>query len=412
MPYWVTRPESAKGVKTDAETRYPAAMSKPTTRTAPGFLFATCQQGAEAALKREIARSRPGWRLAYSRPGFVTFKLPPEQKLTADFDLKSVFARAYALSLGKVTGDDPAALAEAAWRLARDLPVQAVHAWQRDPFTPGFRGFEPGVTDIGRQAYAALVAGRSAPAPDPDSQIAPRGALVLDCVVVEPGEWWIGFHKTRSLASRWPGGMPPLVLPPHAVSRAYLKMEEALRWSQFPLRPGDLWAEFGCAPGGAAQALLDHGLCVLGIDPAAVDPALLAHPNFRHVRARTRQVRRREFQDVHFVVSDMNVAPNYTLDAVGDVVTSAAPNVEGVILTLKLAEWELADEIPKFLKRVSGWGLANVQARQLTHNRQEICVTASRATARSPQQRSKRSSAQTIEKAVRRRPKSTAARHT
>ena len=363
-------------------------MTKHAIRPAPGFLFMSCQQGAEAALKREIARTR-GWRLAYSRPGFVTFKLPPGQKLAADFELKSVFARAHALSLGKVTGDDPAALAEASWRLAGDLPVQAVHAWQRDPYTPGFRGFEPGVTEIGRQAHAALMAGREDPVGDyAESQFSPRGALVLDCVVVEPGEWWIGYHKTRTLASRWPGGMPPLLLPPHAVSRAYLKMEEALVWSQFPLHEGDLWAELGCAPGGAAQALLDHGLLVLGIDPAAVDPAVAAHPNFRHVRARSKQVSRREFQDVRFIVSDMNVAPNYTLDAVGDLVGDANNKIEGVILTLKLAEWELADEIPQYLKRVRGWGLDNVQARQLTHNRQEICVTAQRvAVKRQPPRR-------------------------
>jgi 23S rRNA (cytidine2498-2'-O)-methyltransferase len=152
-------------------------------------------------------------------------------------------------------------------------------------------------------------------------------------------------------------------------------MEEALAWSQFTLREGDHWAELGCAPGGAAQALLDHGLVVLGIDPAAVNPAVVAHPNFRHVRARSKQVRRREFQGIRFIVSDMNVAPNYTLDAVGDILGGADTKIEGVILTLKLAEWELADEVPRFLKRVSGWGMGNIQARQLTHNRQEICVT-------------------------------------
>ena len=45
----------------------------------PRFLFATCQLGAEGALKAEVAR-RCDFRLAYSRPGFLTFKLPPDAR--------------------------------------------------------------------------------------------------------------------------------------------------------------------------------------------------------------------------------------------------------------------------------------------------------------------------------------------
>ena len=77
----------------------------------PGFLFVTCQVGAEAALKSEVARRWPEFRFAYSRPGFVTFKLPKDHSLPADFDLEAVFARAHAFSLGKVTGDDLETLA-------------------------------------------------------------------------------------------------------------------------------------------------------------------------------------------------------------------------------------------------------------------------------------------------------------
>jgi 23S rRNA (cytidine2498-2'-O)-methyltransferase len=365
-------------------------MAKHETLAAPEFLLTTCQQGAEAALKREVGRMWPGFRLAYSRPGFVTFKLPPEQRVAADFDLQSVFARAYAFSLGKVTADDSAKLAAAAWRLAGDIPVEAVHAWQRDPFTPGYRGFEPGPTELGRQAHAALVSEKTfAGSEAPEFRATPRGVLVLDCVVVEPGQWWIGYHKTRTPMSQWPGGMRPAILPPHAVSRAYLKMEEALDWSRLPVLEGDHWAELGCAPGGAAQALLDRGLVVLGIDPAEVDPVVTAHPNFRHLRRRTKEVRRREFFDIRYIVADMNVAPNYTLDAVENIVTHAEVHIEGVILTLKLAQWSVADEIPKFVSRIRRWGFEDVQARQLAHNRQEICVAARRADRKRPGSRRK-----------------------
>lgn len=56
------------------------------------------------AVKAEPAQRWPDLRLAFSRPGFLTFKLPEDHRLGADFQLESIFARAYAFSLGKVAG--------------------------------------------------------------------------------------------------------------------------------------------------------------------------------------------------------------------------------------------------------------------------------------------------------------------
>ena len=40
-------------------------------------------------------------------------------------------------------------------------------------------------------------------------------------------------------------------------------------------------------------------------------------------------------------------------------------------------DWSLATHVPEYLDRIRTWGFANVRARQLHHNRQEICVAAS-----------------------------------
>lgn len=360
--------------------------------TAPSFLLVTCQVGAEGALKGEVRRRWPGFRLSYSRPGFVTFKLPADEPLGDDFELGCVFARAWAFSLGKAKGESVAELADEAWRsaTASGRRFDAVHVWERDRFTPGFKHFEPGPTPLGDEVRAAIIAASAStgstkpdaamgqkPLPDGDA-ITPRGATVLDCVLVEPGEGWLGWHVARSLESRLPGGMRRAELPPHAVSRAYLKMQEALAWSRLPLHAGDTCLELGCSPGGAAQALLDRGAKVIGVDPAAVDPVVLAHPNFRHLRRRGKEVRRSELRDVRFLFADMNVAPNYTLDAVEALVTHEKARVEGLLLTLKLIEWKLADDLDAWLQRIRGWGYYDLCARQLQHNRQEICVSALR----------------------------------
>ena len=342
------------------------------------FLFTTCQCGAERAVKQEIARLWPKFRFAFSRPGFLTFRLPEEHCLPDDFDLKSVFARAYGFSLGKATGSDLDQRAQSIWDVVGPLPVERVHVWQRDTAVPGDHGFEPSITAAAVEVRDAIR--RCCPRPeslaaDPETP-ARRGELVLDCILVEPDQWWIGYHRVRSEAGAWPGGIMPLALPPEAVSRAWLKMEEALRWSRLPIHRGARCAEIGSAPGGASQALLERGLIVTGIDPAEMHPKVLEHPNFTHLRRRVIQARRREFRKIRWLTADMNVAPNFTLDAVEAIVTHPNVSVRGLLLTLKLPDWELAEEVPQYIDRVRSWGFNLVRVRQLVHNRQEICLAA------------------------------------
>ena len=51
-------------------------------------------------------------------------------------------------------------------------------------------------------------------------------------------------------------------------------------------------------------------------------------------------------------------------------------SVRGLLLTLKLTTWSLAAKLPEWVLRVRGWGYNIVRARQLVHNRQEVCVAA------------------------------------
>lgn len=346
----------------------------------PGFLFATCQVGAERAVKGELARLWPDFRLAYSRPGFLTFKLPAEHELPDDFNLRSVFARSYGFSLGKVRADSDQERIRQMADLLGDRQFDKLHVFERDQAAPGEHGYEPQITAAALAADAAIRQHWPAAAPPlpSDKPLAKAGQTVLDCVLVEPDEWWIGYHRAAGWASRRPGGMSRLKLPENAVSRAYLKMEEALAWSRLPITPGEVAAELGCAPGGSCQALLRHGLNVIGIDPAAMPEILRAHSHFHHLRKRASDVRRSVFRPVKWLFADMNVAPQYTLDAVESIATSRHVHLRGVLLTLKLLEWDLADEVPAYLARIRAWGFPFARARQLQHNRQEICIAALR----------------------------------
>jgi 23S rRNA (cytidine2498-2'-O)-methyltransferase len=344
------------------------------------FLFVTCQVGAEAAVKGEFARHWPDFRFAYSRPGFLTFKLPAQHALADDFDPQSVFARATGFTLGKVKGAKQEELAGAAWQLAEGRSFERLHVWQRDLRAAGDHGYEPGASDAAAAARMALqtAAPAWATAMAHTDAVTKPGDLVLDCVLVSPDEWWLGFHRARVGPSCRAGGLDDLVLPENAVSRAYLKMAEALEWSQLPVAAGQQFVELGCAPGGSCQLLLGRGLLVTGIDPAAMHADVLAHKNFTHLRKRASDVRRREFRKTRWLAADMNVAPDYTLDAVEAIITHPEVHVEGLLLTLKLLDWGLADAVPDYLARIESWGYPQVAARQLQHGRQEICVAAAR----------------------------------
>jgi 23S rRNA (cytidine2498-2'-O)-methyltransferase len=345
------------------------------------FVFVTCQIGAEKAVKVEIARRWPLFRFAFSQPGFITFKLPEELELTADFDLESVFARAYGFSLGQVTGRSAQELAVAVWQKQTVCTVQRIHVWERDRAVAGDHGYEPAITAEAFDAHRMLLDNCPYPgslARDADDLCRPvrSGEMVLDCIILAPDRRWVGYHRARSVSSRYPGGIMCLEMPAEAVSRAWLKMEEALRWSQLPIPHGARVAEIGSAPGGASQALLARGLVVTGIDPAEMAPAVLDHHHFTHIRRRSTQVRRREFRKIRWLTADMNVAPRYTLTAVEGIVTHPEVNIRGLLLTLKLPTWDLAGRVPEYLDCVRNWGYNVVRARQLQHNRREICVAA------------------------------------
>lgn len=370
--------ESPSTAGTSAETE---SLGGPDFAAGCKFVMTTCQQGAEGALKAEMARQWPEFRFAFSRPGFVTFKLPEGHGLGEDANLYSVFARASSLSIGRAAGESPEERARDVWRLAAGMPIDAVHVWQRDLAVAGYRGYEPGPTTSAEEVRDEILQQRPAEFAEPEAgagKQADVGQLVLDCVLVEPDSWWVGFHRASTAASQWPGGLRAIELPVHAVSRAYLKMVEAMRWLRTPLRPGQVVTELGCSPGGAVQAMLDRGLKVIGVDPAEVDPVVMASPDFTHVRRHATEVPLKLLRDTRLLVNDMNVAPKSALEMVEKIVTHPSVKIHGLLLTMKLLDWEMAGDIPRFCRRVRSWGYRDVRARQLQYNRQEVCLAALR----------------------------------
>ena len=341
----------------------PAGIPAPVVRGS--FLLVGCHGGAEAALCRRQLEVLPQVTKAAWRRGVVTFRLPDDFDPPDDFFPDLVFARAVIRSLGQVSAAGDTERIERLLGLVGPTAWDNVHTWRRDPRT------EVSTAAVRESLLAAL----GLPATlDP---IAQRGDLVLDCVVDAPDRWWVGWHRAESLSSLWPGGIHPGELPADKVSRAWLKLDEAIATFGVVLEAGDRACELGASPGGACQRLLEAGLVVVGIDPALVEEPVATHPRFEQWRMRARDVRLRAFRGFDWIVADMNIDPTSTLESIGRIVTAPGVRPKGIIATLKLPEWSRADALPEWLALFRRWGFTP-RARQLSSGGREVCVVALR----------------------------------
>ncbi len=340
------------------------------------FVFAVCQQGAEKPLKDRFTGPGAPLRLAFSRPGLATFKTSGEHNPLLSH---SWLARVTGEGLGNVRGKIAEELVAETIALGNgDFP--SIHIFERDHALPGSRGFEPGPSEL-TEAVAKIFtdvfrsAGKRVPL---INSACSRGTKVLDVILVEPDQWLIGTHTATEIQHCWPGGVYPVVAPDQMVSRAYLKIAEAVAWSQLPMQPGDRVVEIGSAPGGSCQRLLDVGLEVTGVDPAEMDELLLNHPRFEHWRSKAAGMKRKMYSKFKWLTADANVAPNYTLEVVEDIVNYPTSRFQGLLLTFKLSSYELIVQVDAAAAQIRDWGFSKVKVRQLASNRRECCIAAQR----------------------------------
>ena len=352
-------------------------------KTSP-FLFVCCQPGAESLLKDELAREHPALRFAFSRPGFVTFKNADQKDFSPNFDLTSVFARAYGVSFGPCQSanalEEVSLFAKQVFEHVKK-PLR-LHVWERDLYVPGEEpeGYSGG--EAARQFESALRPLNAGIFHD--NSEASSGDIVINVILLEGSTKsgspvYLGIHEHSSFHHRYPGGQIQVNMPSDSPSRAYLKMEQAIQWGRVPLKPGDHAIELGSAPGGASYALIRRGLKVCGIDPASMDPLftqdLQVKAQFRHLRYAFSEIQQSDFlEPAQWLVLDINAPARVSLPYVETLARWNASSLLGVILTLKLNDPKHARHIPEWIQRVEEMGLSRVRATQLPANKREICV--------------------------------------
>lgn len=368
----------------------------------PSFAFATCLPGVEAAVKREVARTRPELRFAYSRPGLVTYR--SERAIEPDDPPGSVFARVWGASIGAARSVEDAAQQLAPFGVAR------VHVFARDPGgaseslfdraaksssfravtqtdggagatnAPFARSGRVRMADVSSESWRGEldVAAWQALGPGGPAQL---GELVADVILAPdaPGDVaaWLGVHRHDATRPPHAGGALPVQMPADSPSRAYAKIEEAIAWLGLPFAAGHVALEIGAAPGGAVMALARRGLEVWGVDTGDLAPQVLALPGVHHVAKKVGALRWEELPPrVDWLLVDMNLAPQVALHEIARLMPRLRPTLRGAVLTLKLNDWAFVDELPTFVARLAELGLPRVQMRHLPSNRREVCTVA------------------------------------
>ncbi|MEN9974105.1 MAG: hypothetical protein RLZZ282_111, partial [Verrucomicrobiota bacterium] len=315
------------------------------------FLFALTNPGSEMALKLEAAPLELPWRPSYQRRGFVTFKSDKPMVFEA-LDVPLACARRLCLSLGKC----------ATYDLARQRIVAAL-ATQAAPVVHHARFQDRRMQGVHDAVATAPVR---------------VGQVIGTVVELGPDEYWAGLHRHARFLSPEPAGDAAIVMPSRSPSRAWLKLEEAIRFFGLRFSPEDIVVELGCAPGGVALALLDRGVPVIGVDPAGLADVVLEYavaqrqdapanrPWFFHCRKPAALVSKRDLgQGVTWFMSDMNQAPEVVLKECGRF-CRMAPTISAALITLKLTDLAQVAGKASWLESLTAMGFRTIRLQQLS----------------------------------------------
>lgn len=332
-----------------------------TESIAAEFVFALTNPGSEKALKLEVEAVNPGWRLSYQRRGFVTFKA--DEKISfAALEVPLACARRLCLSLGKAPTKNEA-IRRIEESLAPDTSPVIHHARFHERKMQG-------VPDAGRAGGPEL------------------GRIIGTVVELGPAEFWAGLHRHAPFLSPDPAGDSGIVMPAESPSRAWLKLEEAVRFFDLKFTPDDIVVELGCAPGGVVLALLQRGVPVIGVDPAKMAEIVRAstipercsaptgRPWFFHCRKPAALASKRDLgQGVTWFMSDMNQSPEVVLKECARF-CRMAPGIRGALITLKLTDLSQVAEQAQWFASLAAMGFKTMRLQQLSVHHKEFAMLA------------------------------------
>lgn len=335
------------------------------------FIFILDNSGAERALKLEVKTMGLPWRFSYQKKGFVAFKADPDvgQFSLASLSTPIAYARRICLSIGKATSREDAEklVKEALAKHTTGNEFLIHHACYQDHQMQGI----PLSTKMAKKRPSL-------------------GQIIGTIVELGPQEFFAGVHQHGPYVSPDPAGDSGIMLPEKSPSRAWLKIEEAIRFFDISFTKKDIVVEVGSAPGGVALALLDRGIPVIGVDPASMADVVLPYstdsrydvptgkPWFYHCKKPASRVGKKDLgHGVTWFMSDMNQSPEVIIKECLRFV-SMARSIRGALMTLKLTDLSQVVEKEKWFAMLRSAGFKTVRLQSLNVHHRELVLLALR----------------------------------
>ncbi len=328
------------------------------------FLFAITNYHSERALKAEVAAMNLPWLPSFQRKGLVTFKSANDSPFTLDsLQVDVGISRRLCLSIGKCSSD-----AEAV-KLIRE-------------FT--------GKTQIATHRAVADTSGIWATLDESVTytKVKPN-ALIATIIQTGEQEFWAGVHRNEPMISPYPVGDSQLKLPEESPSRAWFKLEEAVKFFGLSFNRNDIVAELGCAPGGVVLALLNRGASVIGIDPAKMAPILdqytvgtreqldCSSPYLFHCKKPAALTGKKDLgRGVTWFMSDMNQSPETVLKELERFHAMSHGSITGVLITLKLTDLTTVTNKDSWFTILKSMGFKTIKLQQFSVHHRELALLA------------------------------------
>jgi 23S rRNA (cytidine2498-2'-O)-methyltransferase len=207
------------------------------------------------------------------------------------------------------------------------------------------------------------------------SPVVTRDTHLVQVALLDPqrGYFSVATPKTQSLfkaaISPYPAGYVVIPEDKKPPSRAYQKLQEALKVFRLTPTRGQTAVDLGAAPGGWTYVLKQLGLHVTAIDRSPLDPSLMRGKEISFQRGNA--LTWLPEKPVDWLVCDVITSPENTCALVSRWITEKKCRFFCVTVKFKGAPaFDILHSLVHFLSTHTAW----FDAKQLTHNKNEVTV--------------------------------------
>jgi 23S rRNA (cytidine2498-2'-O)-methyltransferase len=369
------RPPMREVVKTPRPERrvFPAVVAGPPGPILTGEWLFTTRPGAEQDLIDELYFSDPK---SAPRPAGESMVAATQRPRLHGNLVELAFARQGFPVSEVLSSPSPESLAraihDALQRAASSRPTPwAFDMWVPDsdvtnPLSQQATELEAAALAVTNVSYPSWAPRRLADAP----AVLTENGLYAQACLLPDGRCAVGVMWAREALSLAPGGRLRVHVPPHAPSRAAMKIVEALTWLDRSPEPNDLCVDLGAAPGGWTWALLERRARVIAVDPADLDETLLDKKGLTHARGDAFRFEPEE--PVDWLFCDMAFRP---LEVAALLAKWARRQwARMLVANIKLPMKKKAEHVARVREILEDGGWTSVRVRQLYHDRDEVTV--------------------------------------